>query len=71
MEVGMLPDRLAGILTPLLYRPTGAVLGTSYVQYLIGLRDAGIEGAADLIARVQRYQQVRLTFAEGCNHENS
>jgi hypothetical protein len=61
---GLLPDVLAGILAPLLYRPTGAVLGTSYVQYLMGLRDAGVEGAADLIARIQQDGRVLLTFAD-------
>jgi hypothetical protein len=61
---GLLPDALAGILAPLMYRPTGAVLGASYVQYLRGLRDAGIEGAADLIARIQQDERVLLTFAD-------
>jgi hypothetical protein len=61
---GLLPDRLAGILMPLMYRPTGAVLGTSYVQYLMGLRDAGVEGAGELLLEIQVHGSVLLTFAE-------
>jgi len=62
-DTGTLPERLAQILMPLMYRATGAVVGTSYVQYLLGLRDAGIDGATDLIGRIQRDERVRLTFA--------
>jgi len=64
IESGTLPDRLAEILIPLMYRPTGAVVGTSYVQYLLGLRDAGVDGAAELIGRIQRDERVRLTFVD-------
>jgi len=63
-DSGTLPDRLAEILMPLMYRATGAVVGTSYVQYLLGLRDAGVDGAADLIGRIQCDERVRLTFAD-------
>lgn len=55
-----LPDELKFVLRKRYGEPVSSIIDDSDLAYLAGLRDAGIEGAEDLIEAINKYGEIHV-----------